>query len=133
MCPAVMEARRVMLLAVLAGVVASGTAAGQARTRVFVEPFENQGGPALREAVIKLLSEQKAIVLVNTEADADRVLAGEGETHIKGYLSQNPRVRYVNRDSRPVYKGFLSVELRDKHHEPLWSYLATPRRYGAED
>jgi hypothetical protein len=112
---------------------ACGIAAGQPPTRLFVEPFANRGGAALREAVVKLLGERKDIVLAGTAADSDRVLDGQGETYVKGYLSLNPRVRYVNSDSRPVYKGFLSVELKDRNEDPLWSYLATPRRYGPED
>jgi hypothetical protein len=112
---------------------AAGIAAAQTPTRLFVEPFGSGGGAALREAMVKLLAERKEVMLVSTAADADRLLDGQGETYIKGYLSLNPRVRYVNRDARPVYKGFFSVELKNRTDDPLWSYLATPRRYGPED
>jgi len=125
-------ARRGMVLVMLVGLIA-GTAAGQPRTRLFVATFGNRDGPALREAVVKLLAEHKEVTVSSTEASADRVLDGQGETYIKGYLSLNPRVRYINSDSRPVYKGFLSVELKDRNDDPLWSYLATPRRSGPQD
>ena len=45
----IMEPRRVMLRAVLFAIVFGQAAAGQARTRMYVEPFANGGGSALRE------------------------------------------------------------------------------------
>lgn len=65
--------------------------------------------------------------------NADRVLTGTDQTYIKGYLARNPRVRYKNSDSRPVFGGYVSVELKDRQDETVWSYLVTPRRFGPED
>ena len=56
-----------------------------------------------------------------------------GETHIKGYIGTNLRLRYLNSESQPVYGGYLSVELEDKKGQPVWSDLTTPRRRGPED
>jgi hypothetical protein len=64
---------------------------------------------------------------------ADAVIGGTGETWIRGYYSLNPRVRSVGSDAHPIYGGYLSVELKGRGGETLWSYLVTPRRFGPED
>ena len=71
--------------------------------------------------------------MVDASATADFILSGSGETYIKGYVGTNPRVRYLNSDAKPVYGGFLSVELKNREHDPVWSYLVTPRRFGSDD
>src|ERR1051325_1717813 len=90
---------------------------------LYVEPLRNEANDALREEMISLLRNQKAISVTDRPADADRVLAGTNQTYVKGYLSRNPRVRYRNSDSRPVYGGYFSVELKDQQGETVWSYL----------
>jgi hypothetical protein len=56
-----------------------------------------------------------------------------GETHVKGYIGRNLRVRYVNSDSQPVYGGYLSIELKTRDEQPVLAWLATPRRLGPDD
>lgn len=103
-------------------------------SRIFVEPFADKGGAAqLRSELVNLLRKEHGVELVDTAAAADFILSGSGETYIKGYVGTNPRVRYLNSDARPVYGGFLSVELKSRAHDPVWSYLATPRRFGSDD
>jgi len=113
--------------------VAQGIVTGQTVTHLYVEPFGSKTPDPLREETIKLLKSQKEVLMVPTEASADRVLSGTNQTYIKGYIARNPRVRYRNGDSRPIYGGYLSVELKDQHDETVWSYLVTPARFGAED
>ncbi len=103
-------------------------------TRIFVEPFGDKAGVAqLRDEVVKLLSKERGLVLVSDPSSADLILGGSGETYIRGYLAENPRVRYLNSDAKPVYGGYLSVELKGRDKETIWSYLVTPRRFGPED
>ncbi|HEY3836799.1 MAG TPA: hypothetical protein VGL72_09515 [Bryobacteraceae bacterium] len=103
-------------------------------TRVFVESFGDKAGAAsLRAEVVALLGRQPGVAIVNNAPDADFILSGSGQTYIKGYLATNPRVHYLNSDARPVYGGFLSVELKNHAHDTVWSYLVTPSRFGAED
>jgi len=59
---------------------------------------------------------------------ADATLTGAGEFWVKGYYNLNPRERSLGEDAHRVYGGYLSVELRDRKGEVLWSYLVTPRR-----
>jgi len=117
----------VMLLGVHA--LAAGSPA-----RVFVEPLGTKSGAAqLRNELVHLLEKERGIALVSDAAAADFIVSGEGDTYIKGYLGSNPRVRYLNGDARPVYGGFLSVEVKNREHDTIWSYLVTPRRLGSED
>ncbi len=116
---------------ILAAILA-GTADAQSILRIYVEPFGNQQD-ALREETIRLLKNRKDVQVASTAGDADRVLTGTDQTFIKGYLGRNPRLRYKNSDSRPVFGGYVSVELKDKQDETVWSYLVTPRRFGPED
>jgi hypothetical protein len=103
-------------------------------SRVFVEPLGTKSGAAeLRNELVRLLEKEHGITLVNQASSADFVVSGEGETYIKGYVGTNPRVRYLNGDARPVYGGFLSVEVKNRDRDTIWSYLVTPRRLGSED
>lgn len=102
--------------------------------RIFVEPFADKAGAAqLRSELATLLGKERGVVVVDDAASADFILSGAGETYIRGYVGTNPRVRYLNSDAKAVYGGFLSVELQNREHDPVWSYLATPRRFGPED
>ena len=119
-------------LIMLALIMATGIS-GRAATRLFVLPFTGKtGSTELRNELVNLLKRQKSVQIVESVVEADRILSGSGETYVKGYLGKNPRVRYRNSDSRAVYGGYLSVELTDKDGEPLWSYLATPRRFDSD-
>jgi hypothetical protein len=103
-------------------------------SRVFVEPLGTKSGAVeLRNELLRLLEKEDRITLVSDTTSADFVVSGEGETYIRGYVGTNPRVRYLNGDARPVYGGFLSVEVKNREHDPIWSYLVTPRRLGSED
>jgi PBP superfamily domain len=39
---------------------------------------------------------------------------------------ENPQLGNVAPNGTPIYTGFLSIELRDKNGQTIWSYLATP-------
>jgi hypothetical protein len=102
--------------------------------RIFIEPFADKPGAAqLRSELVSLLGKERGVAVVDHAQSADFILSGAGETYIRGYLGTNPRVRYLNSDAKPVYGGFLSVELKNRQHDPVWSYLATPRRFGSDD
>ena len=103
-------------------------------TRIFIEPFADKtGAAALRSEFINLLRKERGVEVVDTAVAADFVLSASAETYIKGYMGTNPRVRYLNSDAKPIYGGFLSVELKNRAHDPVWSYLVTPRRFGSDD
>jgi phosphate ABC transporter phosphate-binding protein len=120
----------------LALVVLSVWAAGaQSVTRIYVEPLEKPEASVvkLRETLVETASKEKDVNVVARAEDADRVLSMAGETYIKGYVGRNIRLRYKNQDSVPVYGGYLSLELKTKTDQPVWSYLVTPRRFGSDD
>jgi phosphate transport system substrate-binding protein len=107
--------------------LASQTPPSNQIRRIYVEPFTTrEGSVPLREKMLAELQKMKSISLAADETSADAILGGGGEVWIKGYRSHNPQLGKVAPNGTPIYTGFLSVELRDKNGEALWSYLATP-------
>jgi phosphate transport system substrate-binding protein len=95
--------------------------------RLYVEPFATQAASEkFREDVISELRKAKSVSLAVDESSADVILGGGGEVWIKGYRSHNPQLGKVAPNGTAIYAGFLSIELRDKNGQTLWSYLATP-------
>jgi len=95
--------------------------------RIYVEPFTTrEGSEKFREDVIAELRKMNSVSLAADESSADAILGGGGEVWIKGYRSHNPQLGKVPPNGTPIYTGFLSIELRDRNGQTLWSYLATP-------
>lgn len=100
---------------------------------VCVDSFgDRTGASELREKIVAELEKTHRFRIVGTEAEADGVLSGTGEVWIKSYFSLNPRQRAVS-GAQATYAGYVSVELRDKKGETLWSYLATPHTAPASE
>jgi phosphate transport system substrate-binding protein len=113
--------------AMLGSALARQTAPDNHIRRIYVEPFATQAGSEqLREDLISALRKLNSVSLAADEASADEILGGGGEIWIKGYRSHNPQLGKVAANGTPIYTGFLSIELRDKNGQTLWSYLATP-------
>ncbi len=94
--------------------------------RIFVERFPAKAGSVrLREELIAELRRMGSPSIVASDADADAIVSGDGETWIKGYRSLNPRSGRLPSNGEPVYAGFLSVELKNTKGDTLWSYLVT--------
>ncbi len=125
--------RRLRLRLINTFILACTVATASPTKRLYVEPFTTDpGSPKLREDVVAELRKIHSLSLVTAESDADAILGGGGGIWVKGYRSLNPRSGRLPSDGTPVYDGYLSVELRDKKGETLWSYLATPSA-GAAD
>lgn len=106
----------------------------QTTRNVFVDSLgDKPGASELREQVKSELRKSQGFYVVDTPAQADLVLSGTGEVWVKSHYSLNPRNRSVNSDAQAVYTGYLSVELKDKIGETVWSYLATPHSSGSGD
>lgn len=114
-------------LCVMLGPVLAQTAPPGPIRRIYVERFATrEGSEKFREDVIAELRKRNLFTLAGDESSADAILGGGGEIWIKGYRSHNPQLGNVARNGTPIYTGFLSIELRDKSGQTLWSYLATP-------
>ena len=101
--------------------------------RIFVGSFGKSDQAAqIRQAVMGELRRHGKLKLVASPEAADGILTGSGEVWIKGYYSLNPRARSLNEDAHPIFGGYLSVELKGKGNAVLWSYLATPHRFGPD-
>ena len=83
---------------------------------------------AIRHDLMEELRKHRTPGLAGKPDSADATLTGNGEFWVKGYYNLNPRERSLGEDAHRVYGGYLSVELRDRKGEVLWSYLVTPRR-----
>jgi hypothetical protein len=104
------------------------TLADHSTRRIYVEPFVTQeGSEKFRKDVIAELHKLNSVSLAEDKSSADVILGGGGEIWIKGYRSHNPQLGKVAPNGTPIYTGFLSIELRDRDGQTLWSYLATPR------
>ena len=73
------------------------------------------------------LEKSGGIQVVRRPAQADAILAADGDIYVKGYVSLNPRSGNLPGHGEPVRTGYLSVELKGKDNETLWSFVATPR------
>jgi len=112
---------------------ASQTARPNGVKRIYVEPFvTHAGSEKFREDVIAELHKLSSVSLASDESSADAILGGGGDVWVKGHLSHNPRLSSVPPNGAPVYTGFLSVELKAKNGQTLWSYLATPPRVSGD-
>jgi hypothetical protein len=83
---------------------------------------------AIRQALTEELRRHGKPALAGGPDAADGTLTGTGQLWVKGYYNLNPRERSLGEGAHRVYGGYLSVELRDRKGEVLWSYLVTPRR-----
>jgi hypothetical protein len=93
--------------------------------KVYVDSLgDKKGANELRAALIARLRKSHEIQIVASPNEADAVITGSAELWVKGYYSTNPRPSKYN--EMPIYGGVLSVELKGKGDETLWSYLVTP-------
>jgi hypothetical protein len=97
--------------------------------RIFVGEIRGTSeAVGIRQALMEDLRKRGKPGLAGGPDSADATLTGSGELWVKGYYSLNPRERSVGEDAHRIYGGYLSVELRDRKGEVVWSYLVTPRR-----
>jgi phosphate transport system substrate-binding protein len=111
----------------LAGPVFAWQTTNSGVKRLYVEQFATKAGAdKLREDVIAELRKLKVVSVVPDESNADLILGGGGEIWIRGYRSFSPRSHMkFPANGTPIYGGYLSVELRNRAGQTLWSYLAT--------
>lgn len=101
---------------------------------VYVDSFgDRPGAVQLHDKIVSELEKSRRFHVVESPSEADAVLAGSGEVWVKSYYSLNPRNRAVNSETQALFAGYLSIELKDKKGETLWSYLATPHSSATGD
>ena len=109
----------------------------EAIKKVYVASLGNKSGAGeLRKELSYELRRSKVYEVVDAPEQADATISGDGEVYVKSYISLNPRSGDLPGHGQPKYGGSLSVELKDKSGETLWSYLATASegtRNGARD
>jgi hypothetical protein len=123
-----------MVCAVGILLVGAGTATAQTVIplsqikKIYVDSLgAKKGSTELRDALVKRLRKVRGLEVVSTKEDADAVITGTGELWVKGYYTTNPRPSAYGQNA--IFGGMLSVEVKDKHNETLWSYLVTPGKF----
>ncbi len=86
------------------------------------------GSDELRRELTRDLKKSGVFELVATPAQCDAVVEGRGELWTRGYHSLSPRARKNSDYAEPLLSGYLSIRLRGKDDEILWSYFADPPR-----
>lgn len=101
--------------------------------KVYVDLFgTGPGADYLRGKLISKLSRLKAIVIVDNQAVADLVVRGTAEMWLTGYYNPNPRIRYRNNSSVPVYDAKMSLEFETRLGRCEWSGEVKPRFWGSQ-
>ena len=70
--------------------------------------------------------------MISSSKDADLILSGDTELFVRQYYNLYVRAGTSPSNGRPIYGGYVSVELKSPSGETLWSYLATARA-GSKD
>ena len=101
--------------------------------RIFVGDLGNKPQASeVRKQLISQLKKLKAFNVVFSSKDADLVLSGDAELFVREYYNLYVRAGTSPSNGRPIYGGYVSVELKSSSGETLWSYLATART-GSKD
>lgn len=82
--------------------------------------------------VLSKLAQSPKILIVHDSATADAVLKGVAAMRLVGYYNSNPRIRYRNSTTVPVYDAKMTAELEDKRGRNLWSGNLKPRFWGSQ-
>src|ERR1700733_14748838 len=115
-------------ICVLAGAALAWQETNSGNRRLYVEAFATKAdAERLREDVSAELRKLPSVSLVPDESSADLILGGGGEVWVRGYRSFSSRSHMkLPTNGTPIYGGYLSVELKNKHGVTVWSDLVTP-------
>jgi len=101
--------------------------------RVYIGSFgSNPGAAYLRTKLFSKLAKSPKILIVHDPATADAVLKGVAAMWLVGYYNSNPRIRYRNSTSVPVYDAKLTAVLDDKQGRSLWSGNLKPHFWDSQ-
>src|SRR5271154_4387531 len=122
-----------LLILILLALAASGVRAQSAESlssvkNIYIDSFgQRDSASKLRERLIKQLHKSGKVQVVATPAEADALVKDTENIWVVGYYSTDARSPSATR--QPILHGFLSVDVEGKDHQPLWSYLVTPRKF----
>jgi phosphate transport system substrate-binding protein len=119
----------VALVAAFVRIAAAQNAASlNAVKSVYVGSLGSQpGAKELRDELIESLF-RSGKLKISSPADADAVVEGVGEIWVRSHRSLSPRARTTSAYVEPIYGGYLSVLIKGRHDEILWSYFVSPKR-----
>ena len=79
----------------------------------------------IQKALIEQIRKTKEFEAADSAAQADAVLDGDADIYIRGYFSLYARAGTAPANGKPVYGGYVSVELKSPSGDTIWSYLST--------
>lgn len=79
----------------------------------------------IRNALIDLARKLKTFEVADSPEKADAILDGDPEVYVSGHVSLYVRAGTSPTSGTPLYKGYVSVELKNRSGETIWSYLST--------
>ncbi len=86
----------------------------------------------LRRKLLSKLAKSDELMVVADPAIADLILRGTAQMPLTGYYNSNPRVRYRNSASAPVYDSKMSLVIADGQGRCLWFGTLKPRFWGSQ-
>lgn len=105
----------------------------QAGLKVFVGSLgQTTDAVYLRDKLIVRLEKSNTVLVVDDPRTADLLVVGSAAMRIVGYYNSNPRIRYRNATSVPVYDAKMSLVLKDTQGRVLWSGILKPRFWGSQ-
>jgi phosphate ABC transporter phosphate-binding protein len=117
-----------LILAVGGGARAQSAETLSQVKKVFVASFgADDAANKFHQRIMQQLRKNGRFEVVTTPNQADAFIRGSGSIWVIGYISADPRSPANARQA--VLRGFLSVEVLGSAGQPLWSYLATPKKF----
>jgi phosphate ABC transporter phosphate-binding protein len=93
--------------------------------KIYVDTFQGSlGSDELQKSVVGSLRQNGNFHLVDNPSDADAIVHGSGEIWVEGHVATSPH----GTTRETVYNGYLSLDVKNRSGETLWSYLVTPGR-----
>jgi hypothetical protein len=132
-CLAVIGLLLTTLVASAAPAQGHGPNRAQGVHRIYVEALGTDPEAVyLRRKLLSKLAKSHKLMVVDDPTIADLVLRGTAQMRPTGYYNSNPRVRYRNSASVPVYDAKMSVVIANGQGRCLWSGTIKSRFWGSQ-
>lgn len=122
-----------VLTTLFTGILGQSSHCAAGVERVYVGSFgSNPGAAYLRNKLLSKIAKVPTVLIVHDPATADAALKGTAAMWLVGYYNSNPRIRFRNSTSVPVYDAKTTAGLDDKQGRSLWSGNLKPRFWGSQ-
>ena len=113
-----------LLKLLLSAMLLQAIASAQQIRRIYVDGIgQNSSLQKTKKNLLAALRKLKSVQVVDSPDQANAILSGEGEIHVQGFYSLNPRSGTLPVHQLPLYSGHLAVHLENSSGATLWSYV----------